>query len=406
MRKVLYQWGGTTATFFTYTHLSHDMCTGLLVALLPLIREGLGLGYLQSGLLLSAFTITSGLSQFLGGWIGDRISRRVVIATGLGGVSLTAIAAGLSPSYYPLLVVMVTMGIFSGAYHPSAVSMISSRFEEVRRGKALALHMVGGSCGFVIGPVLGGLIAAIMGWHFAFIFLGIPALVAVPLVLTKLKQQKQVNDGELISQAPVKNDTVATPKHRPPSLWQALRPIAIVTALVILTQLIAGSAMSYMPIYLVDKHNIAPAYAAMMMGIIRGGGIAGSLLGGWLSDKWGRGNAIFLALVATGPVLYLLTQLPFNFGLMVIFVLFGVLMYMRQATIQPLLMESTPPEVRATVFGIYFGLGMEGQSLIQPVAGHFMDIFGIVYVFNIIALISVSLSIGALLLASRHKLRR
>ena len=245
-----------------------------------------------------------------------------------------------------------------------------------------------------------------MGWHFAFIFLSIPALVAVPLVLTKLKQQKQVNDGELISQSPVKNDTVDTPRRKRPSLWQALRPVAIIAILAILTQLIAGSAMSFIPIYLVDKHNIAPAYAAMMLGIIRGGGIAGSLLGGWLSDKWGRGNAIFLALVATGPVLYLLTQLPFNFGLIVILVLFGVLAYMRQATMQPLLMDSTPPEVRATVFGIYFGLSMEGQSLIQPVAGYFMDILGIVQVFSIIAFISVAISIASLILLRRPKLHQ
>jgi len=53
------------------------------------------------------------------------------------------------------------------------------------------------------------------------------------------------------------------------------------------------------------------------------------------------------------------------------------------------------------MFGIYFGLGLEGQNLIQPVAGHFMDIFGIAGVFNGIALISVGLSPGALLLAKK-----
>ena len=92
--------------------------------------------------------------------------------------------------------------------------------------------------------------------------------------------------------------------------------------------------------------------------------------------------------------------------LIVIFVLFGMFMNMRPAAMQPLLMDSIPPEVRATVLGIYFGLSMEGMSLIQPVAGHFMDIFGIVQVFNIIALITIALSVGALLLAKRPKLHR
>jgi hypothetical protein len=37
----------------------------------------------------------------------------------------------------------------------------------------------------------------------------------------------------------------------------------------------------------------------------------------------------------------------------------------------------------------------------QPVAGHFMDIFGIVAVFNVIALISVALSVVVLLLTKK-----
>jgi len=173
-----------------------------------------------------------------------------------------------------------------------------------------------------------------------------------------------------------------------------------------LMQLVAGSAMSFIPIYLVDKHNIVPAYAAMLLGITIGGGIAGSLFGGWLSDKWGRKQAIFLALVATGPILYLLTKLPFNVGLIGILILFGLIMYMRIAAVQSFLMDSVPPQLMSTIFGIYFGLAFEGMSLMQPVAGHFMDIFGIAEVFNGIALTSIVLSLVALLLAKKPKLHR
>ena len=87
LREIFKRWGGGTAFFFTYTHLSHDLCTSLLPAFLPLIKEGLGLSYLQSGFLLSALNVTSGLSQFPGGWLGDRLKRSIVIATGLGGIT-------------------------------------------------------------------------------------------------------------------------------------------------------------------------------------------------------------------------------------------------------------------------------------------------------------------------------
>ncbi len=400
-RGILHPWGGGTAVFFAYAHASHDLCTGLLVALLPFIKTSLGISYLQSGLLLSAYSVTSGLSQLPGGWLGDRVSRQVVIAMGLGGVGLLALAVGLSSAYYPILVLLVIMGLFSGLYHPSAVSMLSGSFEEERRGRVMALHLVGGSLGFTLGPVLGGLIAEALGWNYAYIILGLIPLIVVPVIFRKFGWQRITYVGDRRRRESVEGGTHIEAKGQRISLGRVLRSVAPITSLVILTQLIAGSAMVFIPLYLVDKHGVAPALAAMLVGAIRGGGIVGSLLGGWLSDKWGRKNAVVLALFATGPLLYLITRLPFNPGLIVLFVFFGIFMYMRQAAIQPLLVDSTPQYLRATIFGIYFGLGMQGRSLIQPVVGHFMDVLGIVDVFNIIALTTVGLSLVALLLSRR-----
>jgi MFS family permease len=108
----------------------------------------------------------------------------------------------------------------------------------------------------------------------------------------------------------------------------------------------------------------------------------------------------------TGPLLFLLTKLPNNIVLRVVFVIFGLFMQMRQSTVQPFLMDSTPQYLRATVFGIYFGLGIEGQSMLQPAVGRLMDIFGVTDVFHVIAFISIALSLMALLLIKRPKLRR
>lgn len=377
------------------------------MALLPLIRDSLGLSYLQSGLLLSAYTITTGLFQFPGGWLGDRVNRRIVIAIGLAGVSLSAVAVGLSSSYYLMLFVLVVMGIFAGAYHPSALSLLSISLDGARRGRAISLHQVGGSASLALGPILGGIIADTLGWHFAFILLSIPAMVSVPLILKKrFEQQGTPSSDKLANEVPDSDDIALNPVRRSIGIGQALRPVVVIIALVILMQFVGGIAMSFIPIYLVDKHNIGPAYAAMFMGVVRGGGVAGSLLGGWLSDRWGRRNTIFLALVTTGPILYLLTKLPFHWGLIVIFILFGIIMHMRQAAAQAYLGDNIPSALRSTIFGIYFGLSMEGTSVMQPIAGHFMDIFGIVEVYSVTAWICIALSIISLLLAIIPQLPR
>jgi MFS family permease len=394
---VFRQWGGGTASFFTYTHLTQDLCTGLLTAMLPLVKEGLGLTYLQSGILLSAYTITSGLSQIPGGWIGDRIRRNIVVAVGLGGVGLATVAVGLSPSYYPMIAILIIMGILAGGYHPSAVSMLSGYYGEAQRGKVIALHMVGGSIGFSIGPLLGGLIAEHLGWRFAFIILGLPAIFVVPIIMKRFALVEKATG--LLSSSKTPEDEL--PRARKPGIFQVLRPIVIILLLCVTTQLIAGVAMAFIPLYLVDKHGVAPTFAAVLMGILRIGGISGSLVGGWLSDGWGRKRAIILSLVITGPVLYLVTLLPYNAGLVAVLILFGMCRYMTQAAAQPYLMDTVPAYLRATAFGIYFGLALEGQSLIQPLAGHFMDIYGIASVFSIVAIVSLGVSLATLLLAKK-----
>ncbi len=406
LRGVFDQWGGTTAIYFAYAHGSHDQSAGLLVALLPFIRTNLGLSYMQSGLLLSAYSITVGASQFLGGWLGDRLSRYVVIAIGMGGVGFAALAVGLSSAFYPMLAILIIMGVFAGAYHPAATSMISGYFEERRRGKAIAVHMLGGSIGFALGPILGGIIASALGWRFAYILLCIPTLLAIFVVLKKFRQWEHGSSDELITDATMPGNGLVEETPVRLNLIQVFRPIVLVTTLAILTQLIAGSAVAFIPLYLVDKYAIAPAYAAMLMGTIRSGGIPGSLFGGWLADKWERKNAITLAFVATGPLLFLLTKIPISPALIVVFIIFGLFMQMRQSTVLPFLMDSTPQYLRATVFGIYFGLSIEGQSLLQPVVGYLIDTFGIIDIFNVITYISITLSLVALFLLKRPKLWR
>ena len=93
------EWGGKTALFFSYTHLSHDITTGLLGALIPFIRQDLGLDYLKAGFLVSAYALASGFAQFLGGWLSDRLGPRKAISLGLAGVGVSGAAIIFASSY-------------------------------------------------------------------------------------------------------------------------------------------------------------------------------------------------------------------------------------------------------------------------------------------------------------------
>ncbi len=373
------------------------MTTGLLVALLPFIRQDLGLNYLQAGLLTSVFALTTGISQLLGGWISDRISRKKAMAIGLFGVSLCTLGIGFAPNYYSILSILIIQGIFAGFYHPSAIASLTGYIEGARRGKAIATHMLGGTIGFLIGPSLGAAISALINWHYAFIILAVPAIIAGVLALIVLKIPVAI--------APLKQNQyqdIAKSSGKFKDIINVFRSMASIILVVMVVQLFVAPGMSFISLFLVDQHQMSTAAAAAWISVIRAGGVAGTLFGGWLSDRWGRQRAVLLSLILLGVAVYLLAHLSFGIGLVIIFIIYGWLMSMRETTTQTYLMDSSPAHLRATTFGVYFGFGQEGSSLIQPGIGRAMDIIGISSVFNIIGYIGIGLSTIAIIISRKY----
>ena len=394
INRLVDQWGGKVALFFTYTHFSHDLAAGLLTALLPFIREDFKLNYLQAGFLVSAYALTSGLSQLLGGWVSDRIGSKKAMAIGLGGVGISALVMSLAPSYTAIVVVLIAMGILAGFYHPSAIATVSNMFESKKTGRAVAMHGIGGSLGFGIGPIFCALIASRLNWHFAFLIMGIPSIVAAVLVITRLKMPKPF--------APNKGAANKSEKKEAANVWQVFKPAIGIIAISVAMALISGPVISFAPLFLIDVYHISNAAGTMWMTMIRMGSLVGSLMGGWLSDKFGRRNTILVILTVFGPLAFALAKIPMGFGLAAVYFIFGAVMSTREIAMQTFLMDSTPAKLRATVMGIYFGFGQQGNSIIQPVAGNFMDMIGIGKFFLDLSYISIALSAATVVIAIRY----
>lgn len=366
---------------FIFAHFSHDLCPALLVPLLPLMRDAFGLTYFEAGLLVSTYTITSGISQLLMGWLADRLNRRIMLVVGLGGMGTTSFLAGLTQNLPQLLVIFFVMGLVAGIYHPTSISIFPRYFPKERRGRAVGVHLIGGSAGFLLAPVLGGLIAWSVGWRFVYTVLALPALALVPFLIQQAKRPEPTPEEA--------HPSVATPSL---SLGQALRPILFIFILGVTAQLIAGGVVAYLPLFLVDRHAVLPAVAAMLVGFERGGNVLGSFLGGVVSDRWGRKPGVLLSVITTGPLIVLMILVPFGALLLGIFALLGVILHMRQPAMQSLIVDAIPEHRTSTLLGLYFFLSMEGRSLMVPVVGYLMDVLGMNNTFLYLALAALALS--------------
>ena len=71
---------------------------------MPMIRNDFGLSYAQAGVLMSAFSLSSGISQLPSGWLADRFGPRLMVLLSVTGVAVAGLLIGFSHSYVALVV--------------------------------------------------------------------------------------------------------------------------------------------------------------------------------------------------------------------------------------------------------------------------------------------------------------
>ena len=175
-------------------HFAHHLLTALPVPLLPMIRDNFTLNYTQSGLVLSAFTLSYGISNLPAGWLADRIGRRILLVIGISGVALAGLLVGISQTYIMMLVFLVLMGMAGGSYHPTTPPLISSLVEPEKRGQAMGLHVTGGSASYFLAPLIAVAIASAWGWRSPFIVLAVPTFIfgiVLYVILGRWAQKKE-----------------------------------------------------------------------------------------------------------------------------------------------------------------------------------------------------------------------
>jgi FSR family fosmidomycin resistance protein-like MFS transporter len=378
---------------FTVAHFSHHLSTGVLVPLLPLLRQDFGLNYFQSGVLVSSFSLSYGFGQVPMAFLADRFSRRSLIVLGLIGTSLSAMAVGLTNAYWQMIPCFIALGLLGATYHAPASSFLSQSIPPNQRGRSLGTHLIGGSASFLLSPPMAVYIATwARTWRLSFFLLAVPALVMSALLwftTRKPHEARQITEKARLAPSMGGSNPNGGPAGAPNSTitWgQIIRAIGILAMISISMQTVFASVYSYLPLYLVDHHSIPPEYAGIMVGLVAGAGIVGGPLGGALSDRLGRKQVILLSLSLAGPLLFAATRAPAGIWLPLSLAIYGTSISARMPAMESLITDVVPPRRRATVLGIYYLMGQETSGVVTPLVGRIIDLRGLDPVFTGLAL--------------------
>jgi FSR family fosmidomycin resistance protein-like MFS transporter len=367
-------------------HAVHDTYTAFLPPLLPAFIESMSLSKAEAGL-LSVFLQAPSLLQPVIGYVADRASLRyVVILT--PAVTATAMSMlGIAPGYAVLAMLLMVAGLSSATLHAVA-PVIAGRLSGTRLGRGMGFWMVGSELGRTLGPLV--IAAYFIFWphdlsHTPWLMIG--GWLTSLLLFVRLR------------------DVGGRPPRSGPGVpWrQVLRimaPLLVPLAGIILVRSFMSAALTtYLPTFLAEE-GAELWLAGISLAVLEAAGVAGALLGGSLSDRFGRRVVLLVSLLAT-PLLMLLFLAVSGWLRFPLLLAMGLTALSVTPVIMALVQESCP-ENRALANGTYMALSFVLRSGVVVIVGVMGDAWGMRLSFMACALITV-LGLPFLLLLPKRK---
>lgn len=128
-------------------------------------------GAARTAWLVSSLYLASAVAQPAMGRLADRLGARRVFLAGLLIVAAAGAVGMLAPALSWLIVSRVLLGVGTSAAYPAAMALLRAHSEEVgvpTPRPVLGLLSLAGLSSAAIGPVLGGVLAATLGWRAVF----------------------------------------------------------------------------------------------------------------------------------------------------------------------------------------------------------------------------------------------
>lgn len=133
-----------------------------------------GMDYGQLLPLATGAFIAFGAGSVPSGWLGDRWSRRNMLAVFFLGTGAAAILTGCATTPWQLAAGLTAIGLFASIYHPVGTALLVSHAE--RLGRTIGMNGVWGNIGVAGAALLTGMLVQLAGWRVAFVLPGAVAI--------------------------------------------------------------------------------------------------------------------------------------------------------------------------------------------------------------------------------------
>ncbi|WP_341704303.1 MFS transporter [Ferrovibrio sp.] len=377
-----------------FVNLAHSI-DHMFVLIFPTAVLAMGDSFTSSYGELLALSVGSfiafGAGSLPAGWLGDKWSRRNMLAVFFIGIGAATILTGLAQSEVMLAVCLTLIGLFAAIYHPVGGALLASHTEKL--GRDLGINGVWGNLGIAFAALLTAGIAQYLGWRFAFFIPGALAIVAGMAFLVL------VPDDHVAMRAKAKPQA-AVPRS------VAMRVFAVLTAVTVAGGVVFSAATVSLPklfserlLGLVDS---PAAVGALVAAVYVAGAVAQLIIGG-LVDRHSL-RRIFVPLAALQAPCLFVAATAGDWGLLLaaaglMFAVFG------QVTINDaMIVRYTADEWRSRAYALRYLLSFGVSAAAVPMVALLHDHGGgFASLYLVLAGFGFCVFLAALFFPGRHE---
>ncbi|MGA3002776.1 MAG: MFS transporter [Acetobacteraceae bacterium] len=194
----------TVIGFINAGHFIDHYAMLVFAAAVIVMGPALGISY---GELLPYATpafVAFGAGSLLTGWLGDRWSRRHMMAIFFLGIGAAMILVGLVQTPLQLGAALLAVGLFASIYHPVGTATLVAHADKL--GRQVGINGVWGNLGVASSAVVTGVIAQYLGWRWAFALPGLATIAVGVGFLALVRHEARTSQQQARAAARVSKD--------------------------------------------------------------------------------------------------------------------------------------------------------------------------------------------------------
>lgn len=305
------------------------------------------------------------------GRLADRYGRRSMVLRAGVGLALTYLLMAVVQSPWQLLIVRVLSGAATG-FVPGTVALMATTAPEDRIGRVLGTLQTGHASGLLLGPLIGGVLADLVGVRQS-LLLAMAALAVSTLLVLLL-----VREGSRRDESPPQSSVLGDVRQ-----GLAMAPLRNTLLASVLAQTGLMGFFPILPLYVLHlSDGQAPGWVSGA--IISSVGVAAILAAprwGRLGERVGFGRTLTVGAAAAAVILMLESLVGSPWQLLGLHFLFGLCVAANQPSLNSLLATQVPHSFRGRAYGMNHSAVFLGGFIGPLLGGAVASLLGLRAVF-------------------------